>query len=134
MNGELMQLAKDWIWIGWIMGPVFLGAGLLWLKERFPTKQEHADQAAALKASVDLLTVQVERRQHEAELRLNRLEAVSQHQPSRQDLEEINRRLGKVEQTTAVTNEAVAGLGRLLGKVDHTATLLLNRELNEAGK
>lgn len=131
---DLMQFVKDWVWIASALAPLMFGWAMLYLRERFPTKDEHNRQADGMKAAVEELSKQVDRRHHDADARLTRLELTTQHLPSRQDLEEIYRRLGKVEQTTAVTNEAIAGLGRLLGKVDHTATLLLNRELKETGK
>lgn len=129
---DLMQIIKDWVWIASAAAPFLFGWAMLYLKERFPTKDEHARQAAELKASVDGLSGKVQQHYHDAETRIGKLEARAEHLPTRRDLEDISNRLAKVETATAVTNEALLGLQKMLGKVDHTATLLLTRELNEA--
>ncbi|MQT14402.1 DUF2730 family protein [Segnochrobactrum spirostomi] len=131
MSSDIVAALRDWIWIVGAISPFMVGGALLYLRSQFPTKAEHAETAAGLRASMADLAHQVEQRRTDHEGRINRLEIASEGLPDRTDLDELGRRLASVERATGVTAEAVRGTERLLARVDHTLNLLLQNKLTE---
>ncbi|WP_029004799.1 DUF2730 family protein [Azorhizobium doebereinerae] len=133
MAGEIIQGIKDWVWIMGAIAPFLVGAGMLYLQQRFPTKAEHAEQTKALKDAVSELSAKVEQRRTNTDARLSRLEAVTEQLPSRKDIEQLGMRLGEVERSTAVAAEATRGMEKLLGSVARTADMMLQNQLRAEG-
>ncbi|MFG1466736.1 DUF2730 family protein [Xanthobacter sp. DSM 24535] len=131
MAGEFIQGIKDWVWIMGAIAPLLVGVGMLYLRQSFPTKTEHAEQTKALKDAVADLSTKVEQRRSDTDSRLSRLEMVTEKLPSRLDIEQLGLRLGAVERSTAVTAESTRGMEKMLGSVMHTANMLLENQLRE---
>jgi len=131
MTNEFIQVLKDWVWVMGALAPLMFGAGMLYLKERFATKIEHAEQTKTIRDAVSDLSTKVEQRRSDTDARLSRLEASTEKLPSRQDIEQLSHRLRGVEQSTAVTAESVRGMEKMLGGVVHTTNMLLRNQLEE---
>jgi len=126
----LIGLLRDWWWLLTVLSNLIFPIIMLYLRDKFTTREELTKQTAAL--TVEISTVQDEVKG--VDRRLVTLENVMGGLPNRETFHAMAERIGAVERAVAVTSEAVSGVKDLVGKVDRTLTLMLENQLRENGK
>ncbi|NIX75400.1 DUF2730 family protein [Microvirga terricola] len=127
---SLIKQVKEWWWLVSVASTFLFAIAMLYLRDKFTTKEEHARQTAELSAQIEGVKKDV----GGVGNRVVKLESLTENLPDRDTFHAMAERIGAVERGVAVTTETVRGVEKMVGKVDHTLTLILENQLKEANR
>lgn len=119
----LVAIVKDVWWILSGVGVVLLAVGMLYLRGQFPTRQQYDEQTRALKEQIATL-----------DERVDRMEGDLRQLPSRGEVQALGDRIGRVEKEVATSVETIRGVEKVVSKIDHTLTMILDHMLQAKGQ
>lgn len=127
---SLLKHLKDWSWLIGMISTGLFGWAMLYLRDKFITKEEHTKQLAALSG----LLAEVKKEHGEVGNRVLKLETLTENLPDREDFQNMALRMAGVEKAVAVTTETVGGVEKIVAKIDRTLDLLLATQLKAEAK
>lgn len=114
---ENLEILKNYWWL--ITGPiaVVFGGVFWWLKSQFATKQEIRAQSAETHKAIGALSKSFEEHADETESRLTRLEATTEHLPTREAFHaltlQVERQGAMIEAMRDTQKATAAGVSRI---------------------
>jgi predicted nucleic acid-binding Zn-ribbon protein len=133
MNNFDLSTAKDWLIVVSSGGTLLIAIAFMWLRSKFPTKDEHEAQTTALKADIKKLGEKMDSREDAIDLRLNKVEVDLKAMPDRREMQHLADRLGNVERSVAVVSEKASGLQATIQKIDHSLGLIVEHLIKREG-
>jgi hypothetical protein len=112
---------KDVWWLLSVPGVVVAAIAMLYLKNQFPTRKQYDEQTKALQAQIGAL-----------DDRVDGMEKDLRQLPSRGEVQALGDRIGRVEVEVATSGETIRGVEKVVGKIDHTLTMILDHLLQTA--
>jgi len=127
---SLIRSIKEWSWAIAMLSTGLFGVAMLFLRDKFITKEEHSRQIAAFTAQID----DVREISKNIDNRVVKLESLTEHLPDREAFQEMADRISNVEKAVAVTTETVRGTNTIVAKIDRTLDLFLQSQLQKETK
>lgn len=128
----IIAIIKDIWWIASLPLAAAAGVGMLYLRSKFPTKEQHDAQTQTLQASIKSLGDHVAANERAIEQRVGKIEADLRQLPDRREVQALGERIGGVEKEVAISVETVRGVEKTVTKIDHTLGLILKNMLEKA--
>lgn len=129
---SVITFAKDVWWIASVPLTVLVGVGMFFLRSQFPTKAQHDAQTTTLQESIKDLSDRVATNERAIETRVGKIEADLRQLPTRQEVQALGERSGRIEKEVATSVETVRGVEKTVTKIDHTLGLILKHMLEKA--
>lgn len=125
----VVAIIKDVWWFLSVPLVAVVGIGMLYLRTQFPTKAQYEADNKAIEASIAALSGSIATSERDMDKRITKMEADLRQLPGRVEVQALGERIGRVEKEVATSIEALRGVEKTVGKIDHTLTLILDHML-----
>lgn len=128
----MIAIIKDIWWIASLPLAAAAGVGMLYLRSKFPTKEQHDQQTATLQRSIADLRDHVAVNERAIEHRVGKIESDLRQLPNRAEVQALGERIGRVEKEVATSTETIRGVEKMTTKIDATLGLIVKHMLEKS--